>query len=300
MITPPQLQPGDTIGVAAPGRKIPEADLKAAIAILESWGLNVRLAPYLFSQKHSYLAGTDAERLADFQSLINDADVKAILCARGGYGSTRIVDQIDFTPLLAQPKYIIGFSDITALHLKLYGMNIQSIHATMPILFARESAASSVESLRRILFTKGDILQSRKSDYNRAGIGEGKVIGGNLSLIVDSLGTSSEPDMEGSILVIEEIDEYRYKIDRMMMQLQRAGKLARLNGLVVGYMTDIKDSELGFGETAEEILLNHVRNYNYPVGFGFPVGHENPNLAWRHGANGKLTVNTHAALTFAD
>ncbi|HEY9047575.1 MAG TPA: LD-carboxypeptidase [Ohtaekwangia sp.] len=301
MIIPPQLKPGDTIGITAPGRKIPKADLKAAIDIVKSWGLNVQLAKNLFSDKHSYLAGTDEERLSDFQSLINDANVKAILCARGGYGSTRIVDQIDFSPLLVQPKYIIGFSDITAIHLKLYSLDIQSIHATMPVLFAREKSASSVESLRQMLLETSNKFISSESIYSRPGTGAGKIIGGNLSLIVDSLGTSSDPDMDGCILVIEEVDEYRYKLDRMITQLWRAGKLNKLAGLIVGYMTDIKDSELGFGETAEEIVLNHVNKYTYPIAFDFPTGHENPNLAWKHGGTGNLHVaNGRATLTFVD
>lgn len=266
-----------------------------AIKTFESWGLNVVLAKNLFSNDHSYLAGTDQQRLSDIQFLIDNPDVHAIICARGGYGSTRIVDQIDFSSLQKKPKYIIGFSDITAIHLKIYSLGIQSIHATMPILFPKEASILSIASLQRILFNKPDIIQVPFNKYSINGSGSGEVIGGNLSLIVDALGTSSEPDTTGKILVIEEIDEYRYKLDRMLTQLKRAGKLNALAGIIVGHMTDIKDSELSFGETVEEIILNHTSGYNYPVAFQFPTGHENPNLAWLHGGAGTLEVRNGAA-----
>lgn len=270
-----------------------------AIKTFQSWGLNVKLASNLFSNDHSYLAGTDAQRLEDLQSLINDADVHAIICARGGYGSTRIVDEVDFSPLIETPKFIIGFSDITAIHLKLYSMGIQSIHATMPILFSKDTSRPSVESLKRMLTDKPDRIQSFPNKYSIDGRGRGEVIGGNLSLINDALGTSSEPDTNGKILVIEEIDEYRYKIDRMLTQLKRAGKLENLAGLVIGHMTDIKDSELSFGETVEEIIHHHTHHYHYPVAFGFPTGHENPNLAWLHGGMAELNVhNGEGTLSF--
>lgn len=300
MITPPLLRTGNTIAIAAPGRKISKTAIDIAIKTFQSWGLNVKLADNLFSNDHSYLAGTDAQRLEDLQSLINDGDVHAIICARGGYGSTRIVDEVDFAPLTDTPKFIIGFSDITAIHLKLYSMGIQSIHATMPVLFSKDTSRPSVESLKRILMEGPDRIQSSPNKYSIDGRGRGEVIGGNLSLINDALGTSSEPDTNGKILVIEEIDEYRYKIDRMLTQLKRAGKLENLAGLVIGHMTDIKDSELSFGETVEEIILNHTYHYQYPVAFGFPTGHENPNMAWLHGGMAELNVrNGEGTLSFA-
>jgi muramoyltetrapeptide carboxypeptidase len=301
MITPPLLQPGDTIAITAPGRKVSRAEMDIAIKTFQSWGLSVKLADNLFSTDHSYLAGTDAQRLDDIQSLLNDVNVNAIICARGGYGSTRIVDEVDFAPLLATPKFIIGFSDITAIHLKLYSLGIQSIHATMPILFPKETSKPSIESLKRMLMEKPDGIQSPANKYSLDGSGRGEVIGGNLSLINDALGTSSEPDTNGKILVIEEIDEYRYKIDRMLTQLKRAGKLQHLAGLVIGHMTDIKDSEVSFGETVEEIILHHTQGYNYPIAFGFPTGHENPNLAWLHGGMAELHVHNGAGiLSFAN
>lgn len=290
MISPPPIKPGDTIGITAPGRKVSPEIIQESLATFQSWGVHVRLATHLFSTNHSYLAGTDRERLSDFQELINDISVNAIICARGGYGSSRFIDQLDFSPLKANPKWIVGFSDVTALHLKLYSLGIESIHATMPVLFSKPDAIDSVASLQKILFGKGQPIEAAAHEKNRPGNTSGELIGGNLSLILDSLGTSSEPDMAGKILVIEEVDEYRYKIDRMMNQLKRSGKLASLAGLVVGHLTDITDTELSFGETAEAIILNAVRDYQFPVAFNFPTGHENPNLAWRHGHPASLYI----------
>jgi len=291
MIRPPSLRAGDTVTIVAPARKLTVQDLSVAVGKLESWGLRVVLPNNIGSQKHSYLAGTDAERLEDFQQAINDVNIKAIICARGGYGSTRIIDQLDFTPLIQYPKWVVGFSDITAIHLALLRRGVESIHGTMPVLFAKADGASSFSSLKDVLFGSDVVLTAKKNDYNRRGSGRGEVVGGNLSLIVDSFGTSSEPDFLGKILVVEEIDEYFYKIDRMFTQLKRSGKLRELAGLMIGHFTDIKDSTLPFGECVEEIVLNAVAGYQYPIAFGFPTGHENPNLAWRHGGIGSLVVN---------
>jgi muramoyltetrapeptide carboxypeptidase len=289
MIIPPSIKSGDRIGIIAPGRKVTREQLEPAIQIIQAWGLGVNLSANLFSQRHSYLAGTDEERLSDLQTMISDPSISAILCARGGYGSSRLVDQIDFSALKTSPKWIVGFSDITAIHLKLLSLGIQSIHGTMPLLFPKEDSASSVENLKDTLFGNTRPITFGSTPHNLTGQGEGRMLGGNLSLILDSLGTSSEPDMDGSILLIEEIEEYKYKIDRMMNHLNRAGKLKNLNGLVIGHMTNVLDTELNFGESIEDIILNHVAHYKYPVVFNFPSGHENPNLAWRSGATYKLT-----------
>jgi muramoyltetrapeptide carboxypeptidase len=288
---PDLLNPGDKVGILAPARKIHRADIEFASNLFSSWGLEALIAENIYSEHHSYLAGSDEERISDFQTCLNDSTVKALFSARGGYGSTRIIDHIDFASLLKNPKWLIGFSDITAFHLKFYKMEIASIHGTMPVLFSKRDSAESVESLRKLLFDGECALDAQPSRDNRNGKASGIVIGGNLSLLVDSLGTESEPDTNGKILFIEEIDEYLYKIDRMMIQLRRAGKLKNLKGLVVGHMTDIKDSELSFGENVQEIISNAVRDYAYPVGFRFPAGHENPNLAWINGGVATLEVN---------
>jgi muramoyltetrapeptide carboxypeptidase len=291
MIKPPLLHAGDLVAITAPARKVSQSDLTAALAILKSWDLNVILSQNLFSGAHSYLAGTDNERLYDLDVLINNPEVKSIFCARGGYGSTRIIDQIKISSLIKNPKWIIGFSDITAIHLALLHNDIMSIHATMPLLFSEvDSSKTSVESLRSTLFEGSVSINTSPNSSNRRGSGVGKVVGGNLSLVVDSLSTPSEIETDQSILVIEEIDEYFYRIDRMMTHLKRAGKLDNLAGLIVGHMTDIKESTLQFGESVEEIVLNKVKEFNYPVVFRFPSGHENPNLAWIQGETCRLTV----------
>lgn len=290
MIFPPALKEGDTVGIVAPARKISPAQLDPALVVLTSWGLNPRVAPNVFSANHSYLAGTDEERTKDFQMMIDDAEVKAIFCARGGYGSTRIIDDIDLSPLRKNPKWIIGFSDVTAFHLYALSVGVASIHATMPIFFGREETQDSVESIRNVLFNGSCRIEFPAELSNRPGHARGQVIGGNLSLIVDALNTSSEPDMNNKILVVEEVDEYLYKLDRMFTQLRRAGKLRHLAGLLVGHMTDIKNSELEFGETVDEIVAHAVRDYKFPVASSFPSGHQNPNHAWIEGADAVLDV----------
>ncbi len=290
MIRPNFLQKGDTISIVAPGRKISNADVIASVKIFESWGLHVVVAKNIFSDAHSYLAGSDAERLADFQTALDDKKVKAIVCARGGYGSTRIIDQIDFNSLQKNPKWVVGFSDITAFHLKLNVLGYESIHSTMPILFSKNESARSVESLRKVLFGEDDMITAAPHKSNKTGIAKGQIVGGNLSLLVDSIGTSSEPDTKGKIIVLEEISEYLYKIDRMMNQLKRANKLHQITGLVIGHFSDIHDTELNFGETVEQIILSAVKEYSFPVAFNFPIGHDEPNLAWRSGGMATVTV----------
>jgi muramoyltetrapeptide carboxypeptidase len=293
MINAPLLKPGDKIGIAAPGRKVKPADIEASIEIFEAWRLQVVLAKNLYSNDHSYLAGTDSQRLSDFQSMMDDESIRAIICARGGYGSTRILDQLDFTIFQKSPKWIAGFSDITAFHLRLSKINVASIHSTMPILFSKTDSAESIESLRRILFGEPQPFLVDPYPSNRAGKATGQLIGGNLSLLVDSIGTTNELNTDGKILVIEEIGEYLYKLDRMMVHLKRTGKLNNLSGLIVGYMTDIQDTELKFGETVEEIILNHSSSFQFPIAFNFSIGHENPNMAWIHGAAAQLDVTEH-------
>jgi len=290
MIQPALLKKNDTIGIIAPGRKLDTVTVQTSIRIIESWGFNVRTGKNIYSAAHSYLAGSDAERLDDLQNMLDDTSIGAIICARGGYGTTRILDQLDFHGFLKNPKWICGFSDITALHLKLQTLGVQSIHGTMPVLFSNPESALSVETLCSVLSGKSVTLEAASNSKNKLGKVEGELVGGNLSLIVDSLGTSTEIDTKGKILVIEEVDEYLYRIDRMLVQLKRAKKIQQLAGIAVGHMTDIKDTELSFGESVEAIILNHVQEFNYPVGFGFPVGHENPNIAWVEGSIGTLIV----------
>jgi muramoyltetrapeptide carboxypeptidase len=298
MVSPKHLRHGDKIGIVATARKVTEEHIMPAVEQFKNWGFNVVLSPLLFGGTHSYLAGTDEERIAAVQQFLDDPELSAIICARGGYGTTRIIDQVDFREFVKHPKWIVGFSDITALHLRLSALGFESIHGTMPVLFTKEDSSSSVEHLRAALFGEPLELTAAAHPGNKHGEARGKLIGGNLSLVVDSLGTAHEPNTKGTILVLEEVDEYYYKIDRMIVQLKRAGKLDHLAGLVAGHFTDIKETELKFGETVEEIIRYHTKSFPYPVAFNFPTGHENPNFSWIEGREALLSVdNVNASLT---
>lgn len=285
------LKEGQTIGIVAPARKVDEEQLLKGCEVIKSWGLKVQMGKHCFEKDNAYLAAPDESRIEDFQYMLDNPSIDAIFCARGGYGTTRIIDQLDFKTFLKKPKWIVGFSDITALHLKLYQLGIESIHGCMPLQFAKPGYEASVNSLKKILFSEGPtLLEAEPNKLNRVGQGEGSVLGGNLSLVIDSLGTSTEPQTAGCILVLEEIDELLYKIDRMFTQLLRAGKLSQLAGLVIGHMTDLKDTSLPFSQSVEEIVMNKVGRFNYPVAFNFPVGHNVPNLSWRHGGKATLSI----------
>ncbi|MDQ3395540.1 MAG: LD-carboxypeptidase [Bacteroidota bacterium] len=286
---PPRLKINDTVAIVSTARKLLADDLQVAIKVIENWGLKVKLGKYLFNQHHQF-AGNDEERLQDLQENIDDPEVKAILCARGGYGSTRIIDRINFYKLYENPKWIAGFSDVTAIICQLHNLGIESIHSIMPLLFNVPESEEAVTSLRNILFGEEIVLQSGPHLSNRDGIGSGVVIGGNLSILVNSIGTGSEIDTKGKILFIEDLDEYLYHIDRMMVQLKRSGKLHALAGLAVGQMSDMKDNAVPFGFTAYEIIKSHTEGYPYPVCFDFPVGHVPHNLAIPCGRKGKLIV----------
>ncbi len=290
MVTPPFLKAGDRIGIVATARRIDRDAIEAATRILASWNLVPVLSPYLFSENHSYMAGNDEERLSGIQNMLDDPSIKAIICARGGYGTTRIIDRLSFQKFLHFPKWIVGFSDITALHIRLGKLNVESIHGIMPILFDRPESKDSVDSIKDVVFGTRNKIQASAHLQNRPGKGSGALIGGNLSLLVDALGTKDDFNCDGKILVIEEIDEYLYKVDRMMVHLKRSGKLAQLSGMVVGHFTFIKDSDLPFGESFTDIIEYHCQDYDFPIGFNFPTGHECPNLAWIQGAEATLNV----------
>jgi muramoyltetrapeptide carboxypeptidase len=286
---PPRLEAQQTIGIVAPAGKIPWEPVQHAIQVIEQhWGLKVELGKHLRNEYHQF-AGTDTQRIADLQEMLDRPDIYGILCARGGYGTTRIIDQLDFSKFLRKPKWIAGFSDITALHCHLHQLGMESLHGTMPLLFNTD-LPRSVESLRQVLFGAEINYRKKGHSLNRIGAGEGHLIGGNLSLLVTIIGTASDIDTTGKVLFIEDINEYRYHIDRMMTQLKRAGKLSRLAGLVVGHFTDEKDNETPFGKTAYEIIAEAVQEYKYPVCYGFPTGHEPDNLALPCGRQVKLTV----------
>ena len=291
MITPPALKPGDTVAIVAPGRKVSPAEMEPAISLLKKWGLNVITGPHLFGSCDQY-SGTDDERASDMQMMLDDASVKAVLCARGGYGTVRIIDRLSFDAFCRNLKWIIGYSDATMLlsHVQSnYG--IETLHAIMPINFpANGSEDESIRSLHDVLFGKIPEYNLAPSSLNRTGHAEGDLTGGNLSILYALNGTPSDVNYAGKVLFIEDIDEYLYHIDRMMMTLKRTGKLSGLAGLVVGGMTRMNDNTVPFGKTAEEIVAEAVAEYDYPVCFGFPAGHMEQNLALIMGRNVSLDV----------
>ena len=295
MIQPAILKEGDTVAIVAPARKIDRDLIDSAIPILESWGLHVQLGKNIFTTEHTYFSASDKHRIDDLQQMLDDESIKAIICARGGYGSTRIVDALDFTKFLNHPKWISGYSDITALHLKLQSINVKSLHSTVPALFTKQGAAQSLASMKEALFGINTSVSVNATQFNKQGLGRGRLIGGNLSLIVDSLGTSSEVQTKGRILILEDVGEQFYRLDRMMMQLKRAGKLNDLAGLIIGYFTDIKESTLPFGESVQKIILHHTSDCKYPLAFGFPIGHEEPNITFVQGAEVLLQVDEKAS-----
>lgn len=289
IIRPDYLKRNDIIGIAATARSVKPEELEPAIRILESWGLEVVLSEYLYEVEGQF-AGDDQLRRSALQSMINNPDIKAIACARGGYGTTRIIDDVDFTPLLYQPKWVIGFSDITVLLYQLYKLGIESVHGVMPGLFHKPDMEEAIESLRKLLFGEQVEIAAPYQALNRKGVASGPVIGGNLSIINNIIGTASDIDTTGKILFIEDLDEYLYHVDRMMVHLKRAGKLQNLKALVVGGMSDMNDNPTPFGKNAYEIICEHVSSYDYPVCFGMPIGHEPRNLAIPFGREGFLTV----------
>lgn len=295
MTSPPYLKKGDRIGIIASARKIPKEELHYAINLLTEWGLEVIVGENTFNEYHQF-SGTDEQRASDLQKMLNDDSIKAVISARGGYGTIRIIDLIDFTKFRKHPKWIIGYSDITVLHSHIHNFGIETIHATMPVNFSKNTEAT--ETLRKALFGENLSYETESHSLNRKGNAEGELIGGNLSLLYALTGSISDIDTKGKILFIEDLDEYLYHIDRMMMNLERSGKLKDLSGLIVGGMTDMKDNPVPFGKNAEEIIFDAVKEYDYPVGFNFPAGHVDRNLALIMGRNVKLEVNNKTNLKF--
>ncbi len=288
MIVPPFLQKGDAIGLVAPARKIEEKELLPAIEIIKERGYQVVMSRHLFASENQF-AGSDILRAADFQELLDDPEIKAVFAVRGGYGSVRIIDRIDFQRFLKNPKWLAGYSDFTVFLNHLLNLNVQSLHATMPLNFPENS--------RQALQTLFDALEGRKWQYhwssqqqNRLGKATGILAGGNLSVLYSLIGSPSFPDLTGKILFVEDLDEYLYHIDRMMMGLKRAGVLKNLAGLVVGGMTQMHDNTIPFGKTAEEIIRDSVKSYDFPVAFGFPAGHFADNRTLIMGAEVVLNV----------
>lgn len=297
---PPFLQPGDVIGICAPARKVSQEEMKDGINWLAQKGFRVKESKHLYNNQNQF-SGSDEERAEDIQSLINDPEVKAIIFARGGYGCVRIIDRIDFSPLEKNPKWLIGFSDMTVIHSQVNRYTKScTLHAPMMINLMKEKRNEEAANKIIDIITGKNIRYSENhtNPFNREGVCEGELVGGNLSLLFALAGTSSDIDTANKILFIEDLDEYLYHIDRMMMQLKRAGKLKNLKGLIVGGMSDMRDNVIPFGKSAVEIIYEAVGEYNYPVCFDFPSGHIDRNLPLVFGANVNLEVGKIVDLTF--
>lgn len=293
-LIPPYLKKGDTIGIIAPAGYMSLDKMQSCIESLEEWGYNVVLGATTQTTSANYFSGTDEERLQDLQNMLDDKSVHAILCARGGYGVSRIIDRINFRKFRKAPKWVIGFSDITVFHAHIYARyKIASLHAPMAAAFNDgESENQYIQSLRASLQgTQANYLVDGH-EWNRPGMAKGELVGGNLSLLVHLLGTASEVRTKNRILFLEDVGEYLYNIDRMMLQLKRSGKLDRLAGLIIGGFTDPKDTVRPFGKEAYEIIRDHLKGYKYPVCYGFPVSHGRENLALKVGVPYELNVGT--------
>ncbi|MEN9325854.1 MAG: hypothetical protein RI943_265 [Bacteroidota bacterium] len=275
MIIPPFLKAGDTVALVCTARKFFPEDAKPAIDLLESWGLNVKLGTTI-GLDNFQLGGTDSERAADFQAQLDDENVKAIWCARGGYGTVRIIDSLDFTNFKQHPKWIMGFSDVTVLHSQLNVERVASLHSIMP--FTVPNAPEEVkETLRQALFgeTISYVIPSKSYDVN--GTASGELVGGNISILYSLLGSKSAIDTKDKILFIEDLDEYLYHIDRMMYNLKRNGYFDNVKGIIVGSMTDMHDNEIPFGQNEVQIITEIAKDLSIPIAFQFPAGHQKDN-----------------------
>lgn len=297
IIRPSVLKKGDQIGIISTARKISKEELVFAKNTIEDWGLKVVFGNNLFKEYNQF-AGTDQQRSTDLQQMIDNPDIKAIICARGGYGTVRILDLVDFSDFLTKPKWIAGYSDVTVLHSTLHNLNISSLHSTMPVNFPGNTK-SSLDSLKQTLF--GNLISYNFPNHqlNRIGHTKGIVVGGNLSIIYSLLGSDADINTDDKILFLEDLDEYLYHLDRMMMNLKRNGKLSKLAGLVVGKMSNMSDNNIPFGKSAIEIITESVSEYDYPVAFNFPAGHIANNNTIILGQTANLTVDhKNSNLTF--
>jgi len=289
MIQPSYLQKNYTVAIVSTARKISLEQIQPAIDLLQNWGLKVVVGKTIGLEENQF-SGNDKERMLDFQQLLDNPQIKAIWCARGGYGTVRIIDELNFTAFKKNPKWIVGYSDITVLHNHIHNFGIETLHATMP-LDVSKGTVETLASLKNSLFGKGLKFEIISSRENKTGAASGEIIGGNLSILYSLLGSESSINTAGKILFIEDLDEYLYHIDRMLINLKRNGYFNNLKGLIVGGMTDMHDNPIPFGKNVKEIILDFVSTYNFPVVFDFPAGHLKDNRSLIFGRKVNLEVN---------
>jgi muramoyltetrapeptide carboxypeptidase len=297
LLRPPSLKKGDAIYLLSTAKKISNEEVAPAIRTFEDWGLKVIVGNTIGAEQNQF-AGHDDLRQQDFQTAMDNPDIKAIICARGGYGTVRMMDELNFDEFMKHPKWIVGFSDVTYLHTHISNnIGIMGIHGQMPIQFEK-STPEAVESLRKELFGEKNEYIVAPHKLNREGEAEGILIGGNLSILYSITGTRSGINTDRKILFLEDLDEYLYHIDRMMLNLKRSGKLHGLAGLIVGGFTDMHDNAIPFGMNAYEIIADAVSKYNFPVCFDFPAGHIPDNRALVIGRTYKMQVNKESVKVF--
>ena len=292
-IKPENLKIGDTISIIAPSGVLKEYDeyMYKSISLMQSWGLNVVLGSTIYDN-YGHFSSTDINREKDFQNAIDDNTIKAIWCARGGYGAMRIIDNINYENLLKYPKWVIGYSDITAIHNDIHNLGVESLHGVMCKSLEDISVDDdSIKKLKDIIFGDGElnyVIEGNK--YNIVGIANGKLVGGNLTLLQSLLQSESSIDTTNKIIFIEEVGEYLYHIDRMLHSLKRADYFSKCSGLIIGDFTEIKKNETKFGKNLYEVINEIVKEYNFPVIYGFPAGHGHRNLPLILGRNVEITV----------
>lgn len=291
MIFPTYLKKGDTIGIICPSGYMPLDNVQICINTLINWGYNVVIGKTVGNQ-NNYFSGTDEERLNDLQQMLDDKNIKTILCARGGYGLSRIIDKINFKNFIKNPKWVIGYSDVTLLHSHINNkFKIATLHSPMASAFNNgEHNNIYIQSLKNSL--KGNKLKYSCDHNNNNVLGKttAEVIGGNLCIMTHSIGSTSSYKTQNKILFIEDIGEYLYNIDRMLWQLKRSNFFKNISGLIVGGFTDLKDTSIPFGKSIEEILVSHFNELNVPVAYQFPVGHQTQNYVLKVGATYTLNV----------
>ena len=291
MIKPPYLQPGDKIAIVAPAGRVARAKVDLAVKMFEKWGYEVVVGDNVFND-YNIFSATDDERAEDLQKVFDSEDIRAVVCARGGYGCIRIVDKIDYSKFQGNPKWLVGFSDITVLHAKLNTLGIESIHGPMPVKFPEDgSETDDIIKLKKLLEGSQPVYSYTSHPMNRKGVSSGELVGGNLSIVYSLHGIEIEWKKNEKILFIEDVDEDLYHLDRMMQNLKHSGKLEHLQGLLVGQMSEMKDGEPSFGSTAYEIIAEAVEDYDFPVVYGFPAGHGDVNYPLIFGAIAELEVN---------